>query len=77
MKNILYYLWISVLLVALPLGHAKAYLDPGNGSYIIQVVIGLLLGGSFIIRGFWSNITVKVKSLLGKKRKVEVAPRKK
>lgn len=35
---------------------AFAYLDPGTGSYIFQVLVGMLLGGVFVIKGFWGSI---------------------
>jgi len=39
-----------------PLGKAQAYLDPGSGSFIIQLVIGVLLGGAVAMRAYWSKI---------------------
>lgn len=35
-----------------------AYLDPGTGSYILQLVIAGILGGLFAVKMFW----VKIKS---------------
>jgi hypothetical protein len=34
-----------------------AYLDPGSGSYLIQLLIAALLGGAFVIKSFWRQIT--------------------
>jgi hypothetical protein len=34
-----------------------AYLDPGSGSFIIQIAIAALLGGAFMIKAFWHQIT--------------------
>jgi hypothetical protein len=34
----------------------KAYLDPGSGSYILQILLGALLGAAFIIRVYWRKI---------------------
>ena len=33
-----------------------AYLDPGTGSYIFQLLIAGLLGFLFIIKTYWSRI---------------------
>jgi len=33
-----------------------AYLDPGSGSFIIQLVIATVLGSLFIIKGYWKKI---------------------
>jgi hypothetical protein len=35
---------------------AFAYLDPGTGSYIIQIVLAGLFGVLFAVRTFWTNI---------------------
>jgi hypothetical protein len=34
----------------------EAYLDPGSGSYLIQLLIASLLGGLFVIRSSWDRI---------------------
>jgi hypothetical protein len=34
----------------------KQYLDPGVGSLIIQVILGVLLGAGVAIRVFWKQI---------------------
>lgn len=34
-----------------------AYLDPGTGSLLIQLIIGGALGIGLAIRIFWKNIT--------------------
>lgn len=33
-----------------------AYLDPGTGSYIIQLLIAGVLGAAFMLRGYWKNV---------------------
>lgn len=35
---------------------ALAYLDPGTGSYFMQIVIGGLLGALFSVKMFWRNL---------------------
>jgi hypothetical protein len=32
------------------------YLDPGSGSFLIQLIIASLVGAAFVIRTFWSRI---------------------
>ena len=32
------------------------YLDPGSGSYLIQVIIAAVLGVGFFFRNFWYRI---------------------
>ena len=49
-----------VLLVALLLSamsrDADAYIDPGTGSYILQMLIAGLVGASFALKIFWKQI---------------------
>jgi hypothetical protein len=35
---------------------AYAYVDPGTGSYILQVVIAGIAAGSFALKLFWGRI---------------------
>lgn len=36
---------------------AHAYLDPGTGSYIIQVVAATLFAGLFLVKTWWNEIS--------------------
>lgn len=45
----------AVLLVILP-KISFAYLDPGTGSYIYQLIIAGIVGASFAIKVFWNKI---------------------
>ncbi len=43
------------------------YLDPGSGSFLIQLLLAALLGGAFAIKIYWK----KIKNLLsGKKEEI-------
>jgi hypothetical protein len=33
-----------------------AYLDPGTGSYVIQVIIGGIVAGGAVIKMYWKKI---------------------
>lgn len=35
----------------------KAYLDPGSGSYILQILIATFVGGLFALRASWGKIS--------------------
>lgn len=54
-------LWANVLFYG-PLFERRAYLDPGSGSYILQILIGALLGAAFVIKVYWR----KIKSFFGR-----------
>lgn len=34
-----------------------AYIDPGSGSYIIQIIIAGVLGGLFGLKLYWKKLT--------------------
>jgi energy-coupling factor transporter transmembrane protein EcfT len=54
-----------VILLMLP-AMSHAYLDPGSGSYIIQIIIAGLVAGSFAIKLYWRKLKTFLKSLLGR-----------
>jgi hypothetical protein len=33
-----------------------AYIDPGTGSFIIQMLIAVFIGISFAVRGYWKKV---------------------
>lgn len=33
-----------------------AYIDPGSGSYLTQVILGFVFGGLFMIKIYWNKI---------------------
>ena len=33
-----------------------AYLDPGSGSFILQLLVATLLGGAFLLKAYWQKI---------------------
>jgi len=46
-----------------------AYLDAGTGSYIIQIIIAIAIGGAFGIKIFWRRIYGFFKNLSPKAKK--------
>jgi hypothetical protein len=49
-----------------PLFRGEPYLDPGSGSFLIQVLIATLLGGAFILRSYWGKLLGFFRRVLGK-----------
>ncbi len=45
----------AVLIFGLP-HRDTAYLDPGSGSYLLQLLIAGLLGVLFVIKAYWRTI---------------------
>ena len=53
---------LTLVLLLLP-SIAHAYLDPGTGSYVVQLLIGGLLGGLFALGMFWRRVLASVRRL--------------
>ena len=51
--------WVALFMIAvvlLPEGKVYAYLDPGSGSLIIQILVAGFLGALVTFRVFWQRI---------------------
>ena len=48
-------------------GNKLAYLDPGSGSFLIQLLIAALLGAGIALRASWG----KIKGIFGIKSEVD------
>lgn len=48
-------------------GRAHAYIDPGTGSYILQIVIAGLVGAAFTLKLFWKRIQLFIGHNISKK----------
>ncbi len=66
-------LWVlsGLVLSLFPQEAQAAYLDPGSGSFLIQIIIAGLVGFSFFIKLFWKNIKLFFANLLSKEPKQE------
>jgi len=51
--------------------NAYAYLDPGTGSFMLQLIIGLLLGVLFSVKLFFNKIKAFLKSLFSRRKKYD------
>jgi len=45
------------------------YLDPGSGSYLLQVIIAAVLGGLMFFKNFW----IKIKAFFFKSKAMDEA----
>ncbi len=48
-------LWAVILALVVP-ARAMAYLDPGTGSYIFQLVIATIVGAGFALKMYWRRL---------------------
>ncbi|MEJ5203400.1 MAG: hypothetical protein WHV66_14325 [Anaerolineales bacterium] len=37
-------------------GFTWVYLDPGSGSFILQILLAALLGGAYAVKVYWKKI---------------------
>lgn len=60
---------VSLLLWSTTLAptEAHAYLDPGTGSYLFQLLVAFFLGALFTLKLYWAKVKGLFKSLLAKK----------
>ena len=61
-------LLISLLLLVFSTKPAHAYLDPGTGSYILQILAAGVLGGLFAVKTFWRQITTFLMGIFSRKK---------
>jgi len=47
--------YVTLTFLVLP-GHVHAYLDPGSGSLLVQVLIGAILGSLYYVRLHWDKL---------------------
>ena len=54
---------VSLLLIAILPFNASAYIDPGTGSMVLQVVAAAFLGAAFTIKSYWRTIKAYVANM--------------
>ena len=59
MKHVIRLAQMSAAIAAIGLvmpRRSLAYIDPGTGSYMLQMLIALAVGGAFAVKLFWRRI---------------------
>jgi len=55
------------ILISLVIPHsAQAYIDPGTGSYVLQVLIGVAFGAWFSLKVFGGKIKAFLRNMFSK-----------
>ncbi len=49
----------------------QAYLDPGTGSYVWQMLLAALVGGLFALKMYWQRIKAALANLFSKDKEDE------
>lgn len=47
-----------------PSAGQHAYLDPGSGSFLLQLLVAALLGGLFLLRSYWGKVASFFRKIL-------------
>jgi hypothetical protein len=66
--KISFVLAVAAVVVLINYDFAYAYLDPGTGSYILQLIMAGLLGALLALKVFWRNIKAYLSNLFNKNR---------
>lgn len=43
---------------------AQAYIDPGTGSFLLQIMVGTVLSGVVALKLFWNELKLKMRRLV-------------
>jgi hypothetical protein len=49
-------MFFPLVLLFSPILRPQAYLDPGSGSFLIQLLIAGVVGAGFLIKAYWKKI---------------------
>lgn len=61
--------FFGVLYLGLLCRNAYAYLDPGSGSYLLQILMAGLLAASFMFKSFWQGVIRFFSKIFSRKKK--------
>jgi hypothetical protein len=50
------------------LAEDKAYLDPGSGSFVLQLILAAIVGTLFVLRSYWTKIKDGVRNLISRQQ---------
>ena len=70
-QNPLKVLFFLVLFLLVSTKKAYAYLDPGTGSYILQILAAGALGGLFAVKTFWRQLTTFFSNIFSRRQKTD------
>ncbi len=62
--------WSALLLLVTLVGAASsslAYIDPGSGSYVLQLLVGAFFGAAVAVKVFWRRVFAFFTSKLARK----------
>lgn len=70
--KIIFYLFLLLFGCSNP---AYAYIDPGTGSFVVQILVATAIGILISIKSFWINIKTFFINIFSKNNSTEQEPR--
>ncbi len=64
-NSLILFLLVGLIILFNP-KNAYAYLDPGSGSYLTQIILASLLGLAFVVKSSWRNIRKFITNIIKK-----------
>jgi len=66
--NTITILAMLLIFIVITAENAFAYLDPGTGSFVLQMLIAGVLGGLFVIKTYWRKIKIFINKIFDKEK---------
>jgi hypothetical protein len=66
--NTITILAMLLIFIVITAENAFAYLDPGTGSFVLQMLIAGVLGGLFVIKTYWRKIKIFMNKIFNKEK---------
>ena len=63
---LMWFVAVAAVIILIPTAQAYAYLDPGTGSFLLQILVAGLLGILFAVRVFRDRIVIFFRRLTGR-----------
>jgi hypothetical protein len=51
---------MTAIAASFPLADAHAYLDPGTGSFVLQMLLGGIAGVMVVVRLYWEKLKLAI-----------------
>ncbi len=58
-----------IILSSILVSEAHAYIDPGTGSALLQLILGGIAGIGVVVKLYWDQVKTKYQSLFGRAEK--------
>lgn len=61
----------ALILGSIFVSDAHAYIDPGSGSVLLQLILGGIAGIGVVVKLYWDRAKTKYRSLLGRAERTD------